>query len=306
MKARVCPQPLVGALAHCRPALSLADRVLFPALPDRAEDQPVADRDRAAALHADARSCGRMVGASKPFSESCRFRPMRLLGSRRHLSSVLSQKPADRRAVDARSRRDRATDRLRHGARAGPRPADPPGRGDSSVLDLVSDPRLCLDQHPAARRPAQRRAARARPHRGAGRLACERHRRLYRHRLFLPAFHGAAALRQFPEARRKPARSGCRSRLSALENLLSRNVAARPARPRRRRAAMLHPDHRRVRHSRSSRRLANPDDRPDLWTEFFANRDWPVASAIAVVLLALLVVPIAFYENVHSRQIEGR
>jgi putrescine transport system permease protein len=43
-----------------------------------------------------------------------------------------------------------------------------------------------------------------------------------------------------------------------------------------------------------------------LWTEFFANRDWPVASAIAVVLLALLVVPIAFYENVSSRQIEGR
>ncbi|MFY9828907.1 MAG: ABC transporter permease subunit [Rhodoplanes sp.] len=42
-----------------------------------------------------------------------------------------------------------------------------------------------------------------------------------------------------------------------------------------------------------------------LWTEFFANRDWPVASAIAVVLLALLVVPIAFYENVRSRQIEG-
>jgi putrescine transport system permease protein len=41
-----------------------------------------------------------------------------------------------------------------------------------------------------------------------------------------------------------------------------------------------------------------------LWTEFFANRDWPAASAIAVVLLALLVVPIASYENIHSRQIE--
>jgi putrescine transport system permease protein len=40
-----------------------------------------------------------------------------------------------------------------------------------------------------------------------------------------------------------------------------------------------------------------------LWTEFFANRDWPVASAIAVVLLALLVVPMAFYENIHARQI---
>ena len=41
-----------------------------------------------------------------------------------------------------------------------------------------------------------------------------------------------------------------------------------------------------------------------LWTEFFANRDWPVASAIAVVLLALLVVPMAYYENIQSRQIE--
>ena len=41
-----------------------------------------------------------------------------------------------------------------------------------------------------------------------------------------------------------------------------------------------------------------------LWTEFFANRDWPVASAIAVVLLALLVVPMAFYENIHAREIE--
>jgi putrescine transport system permease protein len=43
-----------------------------------------------------------------------------------------------------------------------------------------------------------------------------------------------------------------------------------------------------------------------LWTEFFANRDWPVASAIAVVLLVLLVVPIAFYENVQSAQIVER
>src|SRR4029078_3281334 len=33
-----------------------------------------------------------------------------------------------------------------------------------------------------------------------------------------------------------------------------------------------------------------------LWTEFFANRDWPVASAVAVVLLCLLVVPLAVYQ----------
>lgn len=41
-----------------------------------------------------------------------------------------------------------------------------------------------------------------------------------------------------------------------------------------------------------------------LWTEFFANRDWPVAAAIAIVLLALLVVPIAIYETIQMRQSE--
>jgi putrescine transport system permease protein len=34
-----------------------------------------------------------------------------------------------------------------------------------------------------------------------------------------------------------------------------------------------------------------------LWEEFYANRDWPAASAIAVVLLLILVVPIMFFQN---------
>src|SRR5438067_2907154 len=34
-----------------------------------------------------------------------------------------------------------------------------------------------------------------------------------------------------------------------------------------------------------------------LWTEFFANRDWPLASAVAVALLCLLIVPILFYQH---------
>jgi len=42
-----------------------------------------------------------------------------------------------------------------------------------------------------------------------------------------------------------------------------------------------------------------------LWTEFFSNRDWPVASAIAVALLALLLVPIVIYQRLQSRQLEG-
>ena len=41
-----------------------------------------------------------------------------------------------------------------------------------------------------------------------------------------------------------------------------------------------------------------------LWSEFFGNRDWPVASAVAVVLLALLVVPIVAYQHMQRRQLE--
>jgi putrescine transport system permease protein len=34
-----------------------------------------------------------------------------------------------------------------------------------------------------------------------------------------------------------------------------------------------------------------------MWDEFFENRDWPTASAAAVVLLVLLIVPLALYER---------
>lgn len=38
-----------------------------------------------------------------------------------------------------------------------------------------------------------------------------------------------------------------------------------------------------------------------LWDEFFANRDWPVASAVAVLLLALLIVPIILFQRSQQR-----
>jgi putrescine transport system permease protein len=41
-----------------------------------------------------------------------------------------------------------------------------------------------------------------------------------------------------------------------------------------------------------------------LWTEFFANKDWPVASAVAAVLLCLLVVPTVIYQQVQTRSLE--
>jgi putrescine transport system permease protein len=41
-----------------------------------------------------------------------------------------------------------------------------------------------------------------------------------------------------------------------------------------------------------------------LWTEFFSNKDWPVASAVAVVLVVLLVGPIAIYQHLQTRGVE--
>src|SRR6266487_6016475 len=43
-----------------------------------------------------------------------------------------------------------------------------------------------------------------------------------------------------------------------------------------------------------------------LWTEFFSNRDWPVASAIAIVLLAVLLTPILFYQRMLTRDLPER
>src|SRR6202045_1918710 len=39
--------------------------------------------------------------------------------------------------------------------------------------------------------------------------------------------------------------------------------------------------------------------------EFFENRDWPVASAVAIVILLLLVVPIMLFQRLERRQLEA-
>ena len=41
-----------------------------------------------------------------------------------------------------------------------------------------------------------------------------------------------------------------------------------------------------------------------LWLEFFTNKDWPVASAIAIVLLAVLLIPLLVYEKLQRRHLE--
>ncbi|MBP5981904.1 MAG: ABC transporter permease subunit [Halomonas sp.] len=41
-----------------------------------------------------------------------------------------------------------------------------------------------------------------------------------------------------------------------------------------------------------------------LWEEFFLNRDWPVASALAMVMLLMLLIPIVWFHRYQSRELE--
>lgn len=43
-----------------------------------------------------------------------------------------------------------------------------------------------------------------------------------------------------------------------------------------------------------------------LWQEFFNNRDWPVASALAVVMLVILMVPIVLFNRNEAKALEAK
>ncbi|HEV7716307.1 MAG TPA: ABC transporter permease subunit, partial [Steroidobacteraceae bacterium] len=42
-----------------------------------------------------------------------------------------------------------------------------------------------------------------------------------------------------------------------------------------------------------------------LWDEFFSNRDWPLASAVAITLLLVLVLPIMVFQRFQAKEISG-
>ncbi|WP_299704899.1 ABC transporter permease subunit [uncultured Tateyamaria sp.] len=42
-----------------------------------------------------------------------------------------------------------------------------------------------------------------------------------------------------------------------------------------------------------------------LFEEFFSNRDWPVASAVAVILLLILIIPIVLFQRNEQKQVEA-
>ncbi|MGF1630697.1 MAG: ABC transporter permease subunit [Kiloniellaceae bacterium] len=42
-----------------------------------------------------------------------------------------------------------------------------------------------------------------------------------------------------------------------------------------------------------------------LWSEFFNNRDWPLSSAVAVILLLVLVIPIMLFQRMQERNAQA-
>jgi putrescine transport system permease protein len=41
-----------------------------------------------------------------------------------------------------------------------------------------------------------------------------------------------------------------------------------------------------------------------LWSEFFSNRDWPTASAVAIAILLALVIPLMIYQKYQDKELE--
>jgi putrescine transport system permease protein len=41
-----------------------------------------------------------------------------------------------------------------------------------------------------------------------------------------------------------------------------------------------------------------------MWTEFFSNKDWPLASALAAVLLVVLIIPFMLLRHYEQRSQE--
>jgi putrescine transport system permease protein len=42
-----------------------------------------------------------------------------------------------------------------------------------------------------------------------------------------------------------------------------------------------------------------------LWNDFFSNHDWPAASAAAIALVALLMIPLLLWERARLKEEEG-
>src|SRR5262249_9533480 len=115
----------------------------------RAEDQPVAYRNHAAALYAPVR-CYRGLISDRKRAGGAVAGQFPSAGIRQSLRLLLLAQPCRCRRLDLDPASDRLSDRLWHGAAAATMAGGGDDAGHRTVLDVVSDPCLCMDQHPAA------------------------------------------------------------------------------------------------------------------------------------------------------------
>ncbi len=207
----------------------------------------------------------------------------------------------DRGGLD-RARADRRlSDRLWHGARAGLAPADAADAGHPAVLDLVPDPRLRLDRHPQAGGPAQPAPAALRHHRQPL-IILNTHTAIfigivysYLPFMILPLY---SSLEKMDYSLIEAAQDlGCRPisafwkitfPLSLPGVIAGCMLVFIPAV-----GEFVIPD---LLGGSQTLMIGKT-----LWNEFFANRDWPVSSAVAVILLLLLIVPIMIFQSCQAR-----
>jgi len=43
-----------------------------------------------------------------------------------------------------------------------------------------------------------------------------------------------------------------------------------------------------------------------IYREYFSNSDWPIAAALAVIMLILLIIPIHLFNRNQSKQLEAK
>src|SRR5262249_47044200 len=129
--------------------VSLARGVLPRAFHHRAQDQPVAVGAGAAALYPGARSRRGLAGA-EGLRNAAVAGLIPVAWFRFHLFAVVSEKPAGGRDFHRASFRSRLPDRLWNGARTEGLAAHAGDGGRAAVLDVVSDPHLCVDQYSPA------------------------------------------------------------------------------------------------------------------------------------------------------------
>ncbi|KAG1086003.1 hypothetical protein G6F40_014047 [Rhizopus arrhizus] len=181
-----------GAACHGdRHSVPVAAAVLRSAVPDRADDQ----------LLAQPAEPGKLPGAVPRFD----------------LCAGVPELDQDRGDLDLPDPADRLPDGLRHRPPVAGRAQRGDDAGGAAVVDLVPDPL------PAVHRPAD-----VDDQPGPAQAAAVRHpdRRLHRHRLLLPAVHGAAAVRQPGQARPPPAGGGLRPWCQAVAGVPAHYPAA--------------------------------------------------------------------------------